>query len=170
MTSISRKVKFTKGRRMINTKHVLIMCSSYPLVTPTSFYALAVSCLMGNLKKHVRWLCRKSTNGNEVANNPPTQTFMSNLLWLMGFRTYVRIMVWCLNGWNRGKWVCWLTEQERLLSGQTYGQNGNPLPCNRRETQENKNKPITSNLSLVCDFSEAIYTDIIKLKHEKWLL
>lgn len=59
---------------MINTKHVLIMCSSYPLMTPSSFQALVVSCLMGNVEKHCgvsRRLCRKSTNGNEVATIPP---------------------------------------------------------------------------------------------------
>lgn len=65
---------------MKNTKHVLIMCSSYPLMTLTSFHALVVSCLMGNLKMHGRPLCRKSTIGDEVANNPLTQTFIRNLL------------------------------------------------------------------------------------------
>lgn len=109
VTFIAWNIKITKGRSMINKKHVLIMCSSYPLMTPTSLHALVASCLMGNLKKHCgvsRRLCRKSTNGNEVATNPPTHTFMSNLLWPMGFKANVRIKwVRRLNGWERGKWV-----------------------------------------------------------------
>lgn len=35
---------------MINTKHVLIMCNAYPLMTLTSLYTLVVSYLLGNLR------------------------------------------------------------------------------------------------------------------------
>lgn len=49
------------------------MCTSDPLMAATSLHIRVASCLPGNLQE--RWgvsgrLCRKPTNGNEVAFDP----------------------------------------------------------------------------------------------------
>ncbi len=48
VTLVARDIKITKGSSRMNTKHELIMCSSYPLMIPTSLHKLVVSCQMGN--------------------------------------------------------------------------------------------------------------------------
>lgn len=60
----------------INLKHVLITHSSYPLAIPLPSYSLCVvSCHMANLRGKLcevsGRLCRKFTNGNEVAVRSP---------------------------------------------------------------------------------------------------
>lgn len=134
-------IKITKGSSMINTKHVLIMCSSYPLMTPSSFQALVVSCLMGNAEKHCgvsRRLWWKSHKWKWGCNRSPlTRTFTSNLLWPKGFWANVGIKyVLVLKRLRKG--VNEFTAFDRTrhvasLSGQTPGQKGNPKSHINRE-------------------------------------
>lgn len=80
-------LKLQKGTSMINTKHVLIMRSSYPLMVPTSLHTPVVCCQVGKLRGvggSTARLCRKSTTNpldTDVALKPPVTTGIQGRRW-----------------------------------------------------------------------------------------